>query len=94
MKARSALPLVRVFAWILCLVFLIVGAFLAWDFIDDLVKDALEARFESPPTEGFGYWYRRELMKGWWAILLLIGPFAFGIVVLLRCALRWLQRRA
>ena len=45
MKAWWNLSAVRVLAWLLCLVLLIGGVFLAWDFIDDLVKDALEARF-------------------------------------------------
>jgi hypothetical protein len=92
MKAWLNLSAVRVLAWLLCLVLLIGGMFLAWDFIDDLVKDALEARFESAPAAGFGYWYRRELLKGWWMIALLMSPFVIGIGFLLRNALRWLQR--
>jgi hypothetical protein len=91
MKAWWNLSAVRVLAWLLCLVLLIGGVFLAWDFIDDLVKDALEARFESAPAEGFGYWYRRELFKDWWMIALLLSPFVIGIGFLLRSALRWLQ---
>ena len=92
MSSGLNLPAVRVLVWLLWLVLLLGGMFLAWDFIDDLVKDALEARFESVPAEGFGYWYRQELIKGWWMIALLLSPFVIGTGFLLRSALRWLQR--
>jgi hypothetical protein len=92
MNAWLNLSAVRVLAWLLCLVLLIGGMLLAWHFIDDLVKDSLEARFESAPAEGFDYWYRRELLKGWWMIALLMSPFVIGIGFLLRSALRRLQR--
>lgn len=92
MKAWLNLSAVRVLTWLLCLMFAIGGMFFAWDFIDDLVKDALEARFESEPAEGFDHWYRRELLGGWWMITLIMSPFVILIVFLLRSAMRWFQR--
>jgi len=93
MKAWRNLYSFHVLSWLICVVFLIGGMFLTWDFIDDLVKDTLEARFEAEPTEGFDYWYSQELIKSWWAIALLMSPFWIGIGFLLRSASRWLQRK-
>jgi len=43
-------PFWLVVVWFLCMCGLIIGALWMWDFIDDIVKDALEARFEANPS--------------------------------------------
>jgi hypothetical protein len=92
MKPRLNPPAVRVLTWLLCLALSMAGMFFAWDFIDGIAEDELEARFESEPAEGFDHWYRRELLNGWWAITLIMGPFVILMVFLLRSALHWFQR--
>jgi hypothetical protein len=82
----------RVLIWLFCLCALAIATYWVWDFIDDLIKDALEARFEAAPPEGFPYWYRREVLKAAVPIVLLIGPLVLGIALLLRAGWRWWKR--
>jgi ABC-type multidrug transport system fused ATPase/permease subunit len=75
--------------WFVCVLIVFVGAMWMWDFIDDIIRDALEARFESKPTEGFAYWYWQEVKSSLVAVVLLMIPFPIALAWLLRIAIRW-----
>lgn len=92
-KGKNKYPaLWLVVVWCLCVFALIIGALWMWDFIDDIIKDALEARFEAKPPEGFAYWYGQELKKSVGTIVILISPFVVGAFLLLTIGLRWVRR--